>query len=252
MSGNRHFSASDIPHEWLFPASFENAATVQRQLAERVIREDAFTTITNVAGADISNMPRDPENLIYAALVPLSFPALLTLGTSCVRTVTNFPYVPGFLGFREAPALVETYHQLCNRNLKPDLIMVDGHGISHPRGLGIASHLGVLLDCPTIGVAKSILVGAPAREPGNQTGDWAPLEWKGKTIGAVLRTRPNVKPLYISSGHRIELDTAIDLVKRCLKGYRLPETTRQAHNAANAYRKELTRPSEDNPQLKLI
>ena len=115
--------------------------------------------------------------------------------------------------------------------------MVDGHGISHPRGLGIASHLGVLLDCPSIGVAKSILVGRPDGELGNQVGDSVPLRWKGQTLGLVLRTRPNVQPVYVSVGHRVSLETAVEIVLKCLSRYRLPEPTRQAHQAANLCRR---------------
>src|SRR5262249_35990996 len=131
-------------------------------------------------------------------------------------------------------------------NAPPDCLIVDGHGISHPRGLGIASHLGVLLDCPSIGVAKSILVGKPEGELGNQIGDYIPLRWKGQTLGVVLRTKPNVQPVYVSSGHRVSLETAIKVVLNSLSKYRLPEPTRQAHNAANVCRK--AHQAEDSQQ----
>jgi deoxyribonuclease V len=225
---------NEIPHEWLYPPSLEEAGRVQRLLAERVLMEDRLPSVERVAGTDASNNLRDPENRIYAVLDVLSYPELSPLESACTRMTSPFPYVPGFLAFRETPALVEAYRKL---SVKPDLILVDGHGISHPRGLGIASHLGVLLDCPTIGVAKSILVGKPAHEPGNRPGDFAPLVWKGRELGAVLRTRANVQPVYVSVGHRISLETAIRYVVGCLTKYRLPEPTRQAHRSANMCRK---------------
>lgn len=231
---------AEIPKEWLYPDSLEEAARVQRLLASKVIREDGFfNNVRHVAGTDVSNNLRDPENWIYASVVRLDYPSLKVQESTCVKAQATLPYMPGFLAFREVPALVEAYQQLSQ---KPDLLMVDGHGISHPRGLGIASHLGVLLDCPTIGVAKSILVGKPASEPDNQVGDYVPLMWRGQVLGAVLRTRANVAPVYISTGHKISLDTAIEWVIRCLTRYRLPETTRQAHQAANICRKSLGQP----------
>ena len=139
------------------------------------------------------------------------------------------PYVPGLLAFREAPALLDAYARLPR---PPDLVMVDGHGISHPRGLGIASHLGVLLDVPAIGVAKSILVGHPEGELGEEVGSQVPLTWRGRVIAAVLRTRRGVQPVYVSVGHRVSLETAVRHVTALLGGYRLPEPTRQADKAA--------------------
>jgi deoxyribonuclease V len=242
-----------IPEEWLFPASLEDAAKVQRELAKRVSTEDELPDhIHRIGGTDVSNNLRDPENWIYAAVITLDYPRLSLIDQTCVRATAALPYVPGFLAFREVPALLEAYHEL---PIKPDLLLVDGHGISHPRGLGIASHLGVLLDCPTIGVAKSILVGKPAHELGNQVGDTTPLVWKGKPIGMVLRTRANVQPVYVSTGHKISVNTAVHWVKQCLGRYRLPEATRHAHTAANNCRKRLgiSKPkSIETEQLTLI
>jgi deoxyribonuclease V len=185
---------------------------------------------------DISHNLYDPSEIIYAAALILNFSDLQVTERAFTAEKQSFPYVPGFLGFREAPALINAYQQL---KIKPDILFVDGHGISHPRRLGIASQIGVLLDIPTIGVAKSILVGKPAaplsEEPGNQT----PLLWKKQTIGMFLRTKKRSNPLIISSGHKISLERAIEIVKACLRGYRLPEPTRQAHLAANAFRKGL-------------
>lgn len=227
----------EIPSQWLHPANLDEARQVQKSLAEQIITEDAFDAVNRLGGTDVSNNLRDPENRIFASVVSLDYPTLKVLETTGEEYQSDFPYIPGFLGFRESPALVRAYQKLI---IKPDLLLVDGHGISHPRKLGIASHLGVLLDCPTIGVAKSILVGKPEQEPGNQIGDWTPLIWKGTTIGAVLRTRPNVAPVYVSSGHKISLPTAIEWVIRSLTRYRLPEPTRQAHQAANVIRKQAT------------
>lgn len=241
LSSSPRQRTADIPHEWLYPGSLEAASKIQRLLSERVITsvDAAFPeTLQTIAGVDVSNNLRDPEEWIYAALVMLDYPTLSVGEISTRQGKAQFPYVPGFLGFREAPVLVEAFQQLWQRTGKaPDLIMVDGHGISHPRGLGIASHLGVLLDLPTIGVAKSILVGKPEGVLGPQPGDHIPLIWKGRQLGAVLRTKLNVNPLYISVGHKIDLPTAIDWVMRAGRKYRLPEPTRQAHLAANVFRK---------------
>jgi deoxyribonuclease V len=229
---------TEIPHHWLYPATLEEAANSQRQMAQQVVVEDAFNPVVErIVGTDASNAPRDPEKQMFAVCVSLNYPALKLVEFGHAQAVAPLPYIPGFLGFREAPALVEAFQNL---KQKPDLILVDGHGISHPRRLGIASHLGVLLDCPTIGVAKSILVGKPEGEPGNIPGDSVPLVWKGETIGLVLRTRTNVLPVYISPGHRISMASAKEWVIRCLSGFKLPEPTRHAHKIANQVRRDST------------
>ncbi|HEY9147853.1 MAG TPA: deoxyribonuclease V, partial [Gammaproteobacteria bacterium] len=156
------------------------------------------------------------------------------------REPTRFPYVPGLLSFREVPAVLAALEQL---SALPDLLLCDGQGIAPPRRLGIASHLGVLLDLPTIGVAKSRLVGEHA-EPGEEKGAWQPLTDKGETLGCVLRSRSNVKPLYISPGHRVSVESARHWVMACLTRYRLPETTRWAHRLASG-------PLGDETRLKL-
>lgn len=164
-----------------------------------------------------------------AAVAVLSFPDLQLQETSIARRPTSFPYIPGFLSFREIPAVLDALEKI---KITPDLILCDGQGIAHPRRFGIACHLGVLVDIPTIGVAKSLLIGK--HEDLSETrGSWQPLVDKGETIGAVLRTRIGVKPVYVSSGHRISLTTAIDYVLRCTPKYRLPETTRIADKLAS-------------------
>ena len=163
-------------------------------------------------------------------------PRLAVIATAGATRRAEFPYVPGLLAFREAPCVLDALERL---DALPDLLVVDGHGVSHPRGLGIASHLGVLLNRPSIGVAKSILIGAPEGELGEAPGNWVPLAWRGRVVGAVLRTRARVSPVYVSVGHRVTLEGAVRQVCAMLGRTRLPEPTRQAHLAANALRRSL-------------
>lgn len=228
---------SPIPSNWLCPASLEEAARIQRTLAKHVILEDQFEHPRFLGGMDVSNNLYDPRQMIYAAAVLLEMPNLELKDQFAVASQQKLPYMPGFLGFREAPALVEAFKGLTQN---PDLAFIDGHGTSHPRGLGIASHIGVLLDIPTIGVAKTILVGKPEGLLGSVAGDTVPLIWKGKTLGLVLRTKANCNPLIISAGHKISLETALAWVLKTLVKHKLPEPTRQAHLAANACRKKYT------------
>jgi deoxyribonuclease V len=200
------------------------AREIQSELASRVVRDGNPTSPRTVAGIDVS--VRDEVN--RAAVVVDSWPDLTVIETSLADQPATFPYVPGLLSFREAPAIIQACRKLQTR---PDLVIVDGQGIAHPRRLGIASHIGLLLDLPTIGCAKSLLVGKPGAV-GNSIGDWAPIVDHGETIGAVVRTRANVKPVYVSIGHRISLEAAISWVLACCRGRRLPEPQRQAHQAA--------------------
>ena len=220
--------------EWLFPASVAEAKRVQKELAARVQLQDSFPQkISYITGLDVSNNPFDPEKMIYASAVTLSYPELVPIESSSTAEKQPFPYISGLLGFREAPALIHAVNQL---KIRPDILMVDGHGVAHPRKLGIASHVGVLLDIPTIGVAKSILVGASTENLSDEPGSHIPLIWKGETIAAVVRTKKRCTPLIISPGHRITLKTAVSLVLSCIRGYRLSEPTRLAHLASNAHR----------------
>ncbi len=224
-----------IPPDWLFPPTLAVAAEVQRELAARVVAEDDLGPVEVIGGTDISCKGRDPTAPVHAAIVGLD-PLSLKVGeVEGASMVPPFPYVPGYLGFREAPALVEAFARL---KRKPDLLFVDGQGLSHPRGFGIACQLGVLLDVPAIGVAKSILIGRPAGELGPNPGDRTPLVWRGRTVGMALRTKLRTNPLFISAGHRVSLETAVEWVLRTGRGYRLPEPTRQAHLAANVIRRE--------------
>jgi len=218
--------------EWLYPASAAEARDVQRFLAARVIAEDRPVgdgMVRVAAGMDCSYTREEAGERVHAAAVLVAVPGLRVTATVGASRPAALPYVPGLLAFREAPALLDAFGRLPE---PPDIVLVDGHGISHPRGLGVASHLGVLLDVPTIGVAKSILVGKPEGELGDAPGSQVRLAWGGRVIGTVLRTRREVKPVYVSVGHRVSLEGAVHHVMTMLGGYRLPEPTRQADRAA--------------------
>lgn len=198
------------------------AMRLQETLRERVERQDRFGTLRFVAGADLAF---DPEtNLAFAGVIVYQFPQLREVERRAARRTLRFPYVPGLLSFRESPVLLAAFEQL---RTEPDLILVDGHGVAHPRRFGIACHLGLLLDRPTIGCAKSILVGEAA-EPGVRAGSTAPLVDKGETVGMVLRTRDRVKPIYVTTGHRVSLESAVRIARQCLDGFRIPKPTREA------------------------
>lgn len=203
---------------------------VQARLAAGIVREDEIGEVSRVAGVDVGF--EDGGRTTRAAVAVLSFPGLELTESSIVRSPTRFPYVPGLLSFREAPAVLEAMQRL---KTAPDLILCDGQGIAHPRRLGIASHIGLLANIPSVGVAKTRLIGKHEEVP-NERGAWVPLMDRGETIGAVLRTRKGVKPLYISIGHRVSLEGAIRWVMACLTRYRLPETTRWAHRLASGPR----------------
>lgn len=212
-------------HAW--PLTVEEAMVIQQQLRKEVIVEDQLGTVQYVAGVDVGF--QESGSITRAAVAVLSFPDLQLKEHAIALRPTTFPYVPGFLSFREVPAVLDALEKI---SITPDLILCDGQGIAHPRRLGIACHLGILIDLPTIGVAKSLLTGKHAETP-EVRGSWQPLVHKGETIGAVLRTRVGVKPVYVSSGHRVSLPTAIDYVMRCTPKYRLPETTRWADKLAS-------------------
>ena len=212
-------------HAWeISPAE---AIAIQQQLRGEVEREDRLGPVVHVAGVDVGF--EAGGTITRAAVAVLGFPALELVDHAIFRAPTRFPYVPGLLSFREVPAVIGALEKL---TVIPDLLLCDGQGIAHPRRFGIASHLGLLCDIPSIGVAKTRLIGKHA-EPPDQRGAFVPLLDHGETIGAVLRTRPGVKPLYISIGHRIGLATALDYVMACVTRYRLPETTRWAHRLAS-------------------
>lgn len=225
--------APGIPAEWLHPPDLATAKAAQSALAARVVQRDEHGPVRLLGGVDISNNRFDPENRVFASVVVLSWPGLRVVETESAEARAGMPYIPGFLGFREIPALLLAWAKLRQR---PDLVLVDGHGAAHPRGLGIAAHLGVVLDVPAVGVAKSPLVGKPEGTLAEEPGAEVPLVWRGRRLGTVLRTRRRSNPLYVSVGHRVSPEGAVEWVRRTGTGYRLPEPTRQAHLAANAAR----------------
>jgi deoxyribonuclease V len=211
-------------HDWQMSPG--QAMELQMKLAGQVLRTGDITNPRLIAGVDIS-VDR-VAGTGTGAVVVLSYPELELVETEVVTDRIGFPYVPGLLSFREAPLILAACEKL---TVTPDLLMVDGQGIAHPRRMGSASHLGLFLETPTIGCAKSRLRGQH-EEPGTDSGSYADLMDNGEVIGAVLRTRGGVKPIYISIGHKIDLPTAIHWVMACCRGYRLPEPTRLAHQAA--------------------
>jgi len=198
------------------------AMRLQESLRERVELKDQFGEIRYVAGAD---MAFDPETEVaFAGVIVYRFPGLEEVERRMARRKLRFPYVPGLLSFRECPVLLAAFARL---RTEPDLILIDGHGRAHPRRFGIACHIGILFDKPTIGCAKSRLVGEH-QEPDERAGATAPLMLEGERIGVVLRTRDDVRPIYVTTGHRVSLDSAVGLVKQCLDGFRIPKPTREA------------------------
>jgi len=222
-----HYMQSAL-HSW--DLTIPEAIALQQQLRSQIRLAPLETEVRYVGGADISF--NKYSETVYAGIVVLELPGLTEVTRSGVVAETRFPYVPGLLSFREIPALLQAWEKL---TLKPDVLMVDGHGIAHPRRLGIASHMGLLIDTPTIGCGKSKLVGR-YDEPDVEPGSTSVLRDRQEQIGLVLRTKRNVQPLFVSPGHRITFDESIQLVLRCITKYRLPETTRQAHNAVNQLR----------------
>lgn len=213
-----------VSHPW--DLSVSEARALQPRLAEKVIAKTTLDVgaIQTVAGVDVGFR----KDVAQAAVVVLSFPELEPLDYALGEAAVTFPYVPGLLTFREGPSVLDALGKLATW---PDLFVFDGHGLAHPGRIGLAAHMGVLLDHPSIGCAKSRLTGTHD-EPGEAAGTWVPLLDQGEIIGAVVRSRSKVKPLYISVGHRVDLPTAIHLVLQCTRGYRLPETTRYAHKVA--------------------
>jgi deoxyribonuclease V len=206
-------------HQW--DVTPGEAIAIQQRLRSQVQMTNgiALAEIKTIAGVDASY--RDEAR---AAIVVLTFPALEVVEEVVAARASAFPYVPGLLSFREVPVVLDALEKL---TVRPDILMCDGQGYAHPRRLGLASHLGVYLDMPSIGCAKSRLIGS-YHEPGPNPGDRAPLMDRGEMIGMVLRSKSRTNPLFISSGHRVDLATAVELVMRCLRGYRLPEPTRLA------------------------
>ncbi|MDT7690510.1 MAG: deoxyribonuclease [Acidobacteriota bacterium] len=224
-------------HEWSLTP--HEAVELQKRLRVRVRITPLKKKIETVAGADISFNKFDTT--IYTGIVVLRLPTLEVVEEVGIVSETKFPYVPGLLSFRESPSVLEAWAKL---KTEPDAVMFDGQGIAHPRRVGIASHVGLLIDRPTVGCAKSVLVGK-FEEPGEERGSWSPMIDKGETIGAALRTKTRVQPIYVSPGHLIDLEGAVALTLACDGGYRQPEPTRRAHLLVNALRRGERRPTSD-------
>ncbi len=209
-------------HSHLWNLSPTEAIELQKKLAAQIVIEDQFSPIQKIAGADLALNLDKNEGI--AGVILYEYPSLKEIERVYATAPLEMPYIPGLLSFREGPVLLKAFKKLKN---SPDLILFDGQGIAHPRGLGIASHIGLILDIPSIGCAKSVLCGH-YQEPEIQRGSCSPLIYKGKEIGAALRTKEKVKPMFISPGHRISLKTSLRIVLECNSGYRLPKPTREA------------------------
>jgi deoxyribonuclease V len=220
-------SASPL-HSWdLTP---KEAVALQRELASRIETHTPVTKCELIAGADISYSRF--SNTMYAGVVVLRMSDMAVVEKQGVVRETNFPYIPGLLSFRETPIVLEAFAQL---QTEPDVVMVDGQGIAHPRRFGYACHMGLWLNKPCLGCAKSLLTGT-YKEPGKKAGSVSPLKDGDEVIGQVVRTKDNVKPVFVSVGHLIDLESAVEMVLATCRGYRIPEPTRQAHLHVNALR----------------
>jgi len=206
------------------------AIAIQEALRTRIILRDTFAATHIIAGADMSI----DGDWGYGGVITYTFPRLEEIERRSVRMKLTFPYVPGLLAFREAPVLLAALELL---STEPDLLLFDGQGIAHGRRMGIATHMGILLNKPTIGCAKSRLVGT-FEEPGSDRGCYEPLVHEGETVGAVLRTRKQVRPIFVSPGTGISLKTSINIVMRCLDGYRIPKPTREADHYVGSIKRK--------------
>jgi len=209
-------------HAW--DVSPSEAAIIQKELRAQLRTDNCVDEVRTVAGVDVGLR----KGIARAAIVVLAYPDLDPLAQATAQRPIEFPYVPGLLTFREGPVILDALAEL---TVEPDILIFDGQGMAHPRQMGLATHIGILLDHPTIGCAKSRLCGE-YEDPGASKGDWSPLLREGAVIGAVVRTRTNISPVYVSIGHKIDLERAIHYVLNCCKVYRLPETTRWAHRVA--------------------
>jgi deoxyribonuclease V len=220
-------------HAW--DVSAAEARAIQERLRSEVRIGEYVQDVRYIAGADVSVAPQAPT--VYAGVVVLDYHTLRIVERQGITAQTDFPYIPGLLSFREAPALLQAFDRLATT---PDVVVFDGQGIAHPRRLGIASHMGLLLDLPSIGCAKSRLVGSydpPLSERGASTRLYGA---HGETLGAVLRTKTNTRPVFVSVGHKMELSQAVMILLHCNRGYRIPEPTRLADQYVGALRREAT------------
>ena len=215
-------------HNW--NVNIVEARAIQHELQEKIRLQKLPAPVRLVAGADVSYSKK--LDMCFAAVTLFKFPEMEIVEQTNSTGAVNFPYVPGYLTFREAPILLEVFKKLEN---VPDLILFDGQGIAHPRQMGLAVHLGIILNLPSIGCAKKVLVG-DFEEPVNFQGSWTALIYKNKEIGAAVKTRESVKPVFVSPGFKITIDEAIEWVLRTTTGYRIPEPIRRSHIAVNQLR----------------
>lgn len=210
----------------------QKAIRIQEELRERLRLRPPKAPFKTIAAADVSY--EIAGDRLYAAVLLFSYPDLKVMECASAWGRVPFPYIPGLLTFREAPVLLKAFSKL---KIRPGLMLMDGQGIAHPRSMGIAAHLGVLLDLPTIGCAKSRLLGQDG-EPGPDQGSFIPLLDHGRTVGMIVRTRTGVKPVYVSPGHKMDLGTSVEIILSLCRGYRIPEPLRQAHVFVNRLREE--------------
>jgi deoxyribonuclease V len=211
-------------HSW--KVNLKKAIQIQENLSRQLILHNTFSKVRKIGGADVAYSNKG--DLLFGAIAVLSFPQMETLEIATARGDICFPYVPGLFSFREGPVLVKIFQKL---KIKPDVMIFDGQGIAHPRGIGLASHLGLWLDLPSIGCAKTPLLGK-AIPPGPSRGNFEFIQRRGEKVGAVLRTKDRVRPLFVSPGHRIDLPTSIELILKSCRRFRIPEPLRRAHNAS--------------------
>lgn len=206
------------------------ATAIQNRLKNDIRLYPIDKPVTTIAGADISH--NKDTDIVYAGIVLLSYPEMILQSYSLVIAKTKFPYVPGYLGFREVPCLLKAWELI---PIKPDVIVLDGHGITHPRGVGIACQFGILANTSAIGCAKNMLFGTYSAL-GIEKFSTSPIVHNSNILGYALRTKTGVKPVYISPGHKVSLENALDIVKQCTGKYRIPEPTRLAHEKVNLFR----------------
>lgn len=223
--------ANSTKNQYQHPSSPEEALQQQKALRQQIDLTPLSHEVKYVGGADLSfNLY---EDVVYAGIIVLELPSLKPIVQAVVQSMAGFPYIPGFLSFREIPALLQVWEQLA---FKPDVLMLDGHGIAHPRRMGIATHFGLLTGFATLGCAKKKLTGS-YQEPAQEQGSSSPLIHQKEVVGCAYRTKKNTKPVFISPGNGLSLADAIQITRSCTGRYRIPEPTRQAHLLVNRFRK---------------
>ena len=217
-------------HSWKI--SIEKAIQIQEHLKDRIVPKKTFSKVRTVGAGDVAYSKNRDQ--LSGAVVVLSFPEMGILDIATAFGNIPFPYIPGLLGFREGPILIKAFQKV---RVKPDVMIFDGQGIAHPRGLGLASHVGLWLDMPSIGCAKTPLLDE-FTSPGPLKGSFELIRREGKEVCAVLRTKDKVKPLFVSPGHRVDLITSIELILTCCKEFRIPEPLRRAHQISRLLREK--------------